>query len=157
MIISDVAALGVVFAGKPPVDEGAVFVLGGFAKAVGGEQFAVHHDVGRPLPGGVFERFVQVRGLIGEDVDDLVDIAVTSGAANVVVPGQFRDRGAVEEPPQPQNRLCERGQRPSPARGEAPPAFGGQQPREVAGEFVVDIERGSIGSHVGSLVMKMIL
>ncbi|WP_285703264.1 hypothetical protein [Microtetraspora sp. NBRC 16547] len=52
--------------------DGFAFHAGGLhAAAVGVEDFAVEDEVGDAV-GGVFQGFVQVGGLIGQDVDGLV-------------------------------------------------------------------------------------
>jgi hypothetical protein len=60
---------------------------------------------------------VQVRGLRGEDLGALVDVAVRGGAGDAVVAAELLDPGAVAEPAQDQDRLLTAGQSPAPGRG----------------------------------------
>lgn len=65
--------------GEPGVDRFA-FHTGGFGTApVGVEDFAVQDQVGNAVVGGAVEGVVQVGGLVGEDVDGLVEVAVGGG------------------------------------------------------------------------------
>ncbi len=65
-----------------------------------------------------------------------------------MIPGQRIGGGAVAEPPQPQHRLPEPGQRPSAFGGAAPPAPGQQQLRNELRQFPWDVKRGTRGDHV---------
>jgi hypothetical protein len=111
----------------------------------------------RPL-----QRLVQVRGLFGEHVDDLVPVAVSRGAGYAVVVGQRVRRGAVAEPAHAQHRLAEAAQGPAAARGAAPPPVGCQQPGDELHRFPGDVEPGTIADHVepsgeGDLVVRPLL
>ncbi len=57
--------------GRYPQVNGAL----GVVDAVGGDQRAVQQQVLQPVVAGVGDDVVEVRGLVGEDVDALVDVA----------------------------------------------------------------------------------
>jgi hypothetical protein len=86
--------------------------------------------------------------LVGEDLDDFVDVSVCGGAGNPVIASQGGHIGAVAEPPQAHHGLPEAGQRPDALSGAAPAALGRQQPGEVVDQFPRDVEHGSIDDHV---------
>jgi hypothetical protein len=100
------------------------------------------------LLAGPVQCLAQLRGLIGEHLDDLVPVAVGGGPRDAMVAGQGLGRRAVAEPAQAQHRLPEAGQRPAAARGAAAAALGGQQLRGELHQFPRDVERGTIGDHV---------
>jgi Prokaryotic E2 family E len=97
---------------------------------------------------GPFQRFAQVRGLAGEDLDDLVQVPVGGGPRDAVIAGQGVRAGAVAEPAQHQHGLPEAGQRPAPRGCAAAAPLSGQQIRGELHQFPGDVERGTIGDHV---------
>jgi hypothetical protein len=108
----------------------------------------VQDQVREALVLGALQRLAQVRGLLCQDDDDFIEVAVGGGPRDAVVTGQRISGGAVAEPPQPQHRLPEAGQRPAAARGAAPLALRGQQLREEPHHFPGHVKRGTISDHV---------
>src|SRR5215470_3362516 len=78
----------------------------------------------KPLVFGPLQRLGQVRGLLGQHGDDLIEVPVGGGPGDAVVAGQRVGAGAVAEPPQPHHGLPKAAQRPAAARGAAAAAFG---------------------------------
>src|SRR6266571_551826 len=144
----DVAAVAVSFSGVPQVDDLAFDADGGFFAPVGGDDLAVQDHVGESGVFGPFQGLVQVRGLFGEDLGDLVQIPVGGGPGDAVIPGQSTGAGAVAEPAQRQHRLPVAGQRPAAPRCAAVAALGGQQLRGELHQFPGDVKRGTIADHV---------
>ena len=128
----DVAAGAVVLAGIPGVDFVALHAGDLLGDAVGGEQLAVEDHEGDALLPGSFQGLVQVRGLRGENLGALVDVAVRGGAGDAVVVAELLDPGAVAEPAQDQDRLLTSGQGPAAGRGAPQAAFGDQQAGDEA-------------------------
>jgi hypothetical protein len=95
----------------------------------------VQDHVGKALVFGPFQRLAQAWGLSGEHRDDLLQVPVGGGPRDAVIAGQGVGGGAVAEPPQPQDRLLEAGQRPAALRRPAPAAPGRQQRRGELGQF----------------------
>lgn len=135
--------------GVPQVDGFAVDAAGLFPAAVGGDDGAVQDQVGEALIDGAPQDLVQVGCLIGQDVDDLVDVAVGGGAGDAVVAAEGGPVGAVAKPVQSHHRLRKAGQRPRTRAGAQSPAFGRQQLGEMVNQFLGNVERGTIGDHVG--------
>jgi hypothetical protein len=117
--------------------------------AVGFDDRTIQDHMREPQVPGPFQRLAQLRGLLGEHVDDLVAVAVGGGPGDTVVAGQRIAGGAVAEPAQPQHRLPEAGQRPAAPRGAAAAPLGQQQVRGELGQFPGHVKRGTIGDHVG--------
>src|SRR3954471_1996462 len=84
---------------------------------------------------------------MGQDGDDLVEVAVTSGAGDSVIAGQRGDIDVLAEPAQTQYRLVEAGQRPAGPAGAASAAFGVQQSAQVLGQIAGHVEYGTIADH----------
>lgn len=97
---------------------------------------------------GPFQRLVQVRSLVGEYRDNLVQIAVGGGPGDAVITGQCVRGGAVAEPPQAQHPLPKAGQRPAVAGCTAAPPLGPQQLRNEQHQFPRAVKRGTIADHV---------
>ena len=90
-------------AGVPQVDGLAADADGLLPAPVAGDDLAVQDHVRKPLVPGPFQRPAQVRGLIGQHRDDLVEVAVGGGPRDAVIAGQRIGGGPVAEPPQPQH------------------------------------------------------
>jgi hypothetical protein len=143
----DVAAVFVGFSGVPEVDGFAFHAGGLLVAAVGGEDLAVQDQVGQTLLCGLFQGFVQVRGLLGEDFDDFVEVAVGGGARDAVISAQSGDIGTLAEPAQAQHGLQVAGQGPAVLAGAASAALVVEQAAHVLGEFPRDVEHGRICDH----------
>jgi hypothetical protein len=135
-------------AGVPQVDDLAFYADGWFFAPVGGDDLAVQDDVGEFLVFGAFQGLVQVRGLAGEDLDDLVQVPAGGGPGDAVITGQCVQGGAVAEPPQAQHRFPEAGQRPAAPRCATAAPLGPQQLRSEQHQFPGDVKRGTIADHV---------
>ncbi len=85
------------------------------------------------------------RGLVGEDVDALVQVAVAGGLRDAGIAGRTVDAAVLPEPGQHQDGLPERGRRPRPARGPQAAAMPGRETGEELDDVARDVERGSIG------------
>ena len=114
------------------------------------------------LVAGPFQGLAQVRGLLGQHRDDLVQVAVGGGPGDAVVAGQriggWCGRGTSAAPAPPARSRsapgCRAGCRAGAARR--------QQPRGELGQFPGDVKRGTIGDHVeppaeGDLVVRPLL
>ncbi len=101
-----------------------------------------------PIIFGSLQRVAQVRGLVCQHRDDLVEVAVGGDPGDAMIAGQCIGTGAVAEPPQAQYRLPKAGQRPAATRCAAPTALREQQLREELRQFPGHVERGIIGDHV---------
>jgi hypothetical protein len=99
--------VGVRLSGVPQVDDLALGAEGRLAAAVGLDDGSVQDHVRQPVLVRPLQRLVQVRGLFGEHVDDLVPVAVSRGAGYAVVAGQRVAGCAVAEPAHAQHRLQE--------------------------------------------------
>ena len=110
--------MAMVLAGEPQVVTG----LGSRGDPIGGDQRAVQAQVG--LAGGVRlgEDMVQVRGVRGDGVQALVQIAIGGGVADGRVGGERMQVDAVAQPAQHQQHLSMHGGRalPRPRLGTAP-------------------------------------
>jgi hypothetical protein len=89
----DVAAVFVGFAGVPQVDLFAFHAGGLLSTAISREDLSVEDHIGQALLLGPSQGFVQVRGLVGEHTDDLIDISVCGGPGDAVVAAQRSDVG----------------------------------------------------------------
>lgn len=83
-------------AGVPRIDLLACDAGGLLTQAVGGEDLAVQDHVARPAVLGLLQSVVQVRCLLGERGDDLVDVAVPGCVRDTVV-ARERDIGRPAE------------------------------------------------------------
>ena len=152
----DVAAGLVGFSGVPQVDLFSFDTKGFLATAVSGEDLPVEDHIREPVGLGLLQGFMQIWRLVGEHIDDLVEVAISGGAGNSVIPSQRGDLGVLAEPAQPQHRLPKACQRPAVLAGTAPAAFGIQQPADVLGEFTWHVEHGTIGNHGEPLTLDLI-
>lgn len=84
---------------------------------------------------------MQAGGLVGEDVDAFVQVAVAGGLGDARVAGQAVHAAALAEPAQYQHRLPERPERARALRCADPPPVGGQQPGEELDGVAWDVER----------------
>jgi hypothetical protein len=140
--------MSVCLAGIPQIDRLAFHAHRRLPAAVAWDDRAIRDQVWQSVVFGPRECLVQIRGLGGEYLDDLVDVAVGGRSGDAVIPPESGRVGAVAEPSQRQGGLPEAGQRPAALGGGSPAAFGSQQPGDMAYEFPGDIERGTIGDHV---------
>ena len=140
--------MGVRLAGVPQVDDLALDADSRLFAPVTRDDLAVQDHVRKALVLGPLQRLAQVRGLLCQHRDDLVQVAVGGGPRDAVVTGQRVRGGAIAEPAHTQHRLPKAGQRPAPARGAALPALLGQQLRDELHQFPGDVKRGTIGDHV---------
>ena len=90
----------------------AFYARHGLGAAVGGEHLAVEDHVGRALGHRPLQGLRQARGLRGQHVDRLGDVAVGGRAGYPVVAAEGLDAGAVAEPAQREFRLLTTGQLP---------------------------------------------
>jgi hypothetical protein len=79
--------------------------------------------MGQALLLGPFQRLVQIRCLLGEHGDHLVQVPVGGGPRDAMIAGERVRGGAIAKPPQPRYRLPKAGQRPAAAWGTAPVAL----------------------------------
>jgi hypothetical protein len=135
-------------AGIPQIDDLAFHAGGRLLAPVGGDDLAVQDHVRQALGRGPFQSLVQVRGLLSQHQDDLVQVPVRGGPRDAMITCQRVGGGAVAEPSQAQHRFPEAGQRPAAARGAAPVPLVQQQPGDEPGQFPRDVKRGTIGGHV---------
>ena len=129
-----VAAERLVFLAEPQV----VAVVADPGEAVGLDQGAVQDHVRHALAPAAVQDVVQVGGLVGEDVDAFVEVAVAGGLGDAGVAGQAVHAAALAEPAQDQHGLAERAQRPRCPAGcrsaaDGRPAAGTGGPRRGAG------------------------
>jgi hypothetical protein len=141
-----VAAERLVFLAEPQV----VAVLADAGDAVGLDQRPVQNHVGHPLLLAACQDPVQLRGLVCEDVDPFVGVAVAGGLGDSGVAGQAVHAAALAEPAQHQHGLTERARRPAAVRRAQPAALAGQQAGEVFHHVARDVEGGAIGDRRGA-------
>jgi geranyl diphosphate 2-C-methyltransferase len=118
-----VAAECLVFLAEPQV----VAVVPDACEAVGFDECAVEDHVRHALLPAAVEDVVQVGGLVGQDIDAFVEVAVAGGLGDAGVAGQAVHAATLAEPAQNQHGLTERTERTRPPRGAQPPPVGGQQ------------------------------
>src|SRR3954462_3916668 len=149
----DVAAVGGVLARPPQVHPqlGPAAAAGRARRGtpVGADQGAVELHMRVTGGAGGQQRTAQPRGLGGEDVDALVQIAVDGRGADRVVGGQLGQPGAVDEPAQDQHRLPVAAQRAASGAGAASAAFGGQQAGHEQHGLVGSGKDGGVGDRIG--------
>lgn len=155
---------GVVFAARPdrgdPDGPPQVGLVRAGGHAVGADDGAVQVEVGVPGRRSPLQRGGQVGGVVGQDGQSLVRIAVGGRHRNAVVPGELDQPGAVDEPAQHEHRLPEDAQRAGSLAGPEPLAVSEQQFREVLGGRPADIEHGGVGGtgrHVEPLVVRNVI
>lgn len=119
----DVAAGFAVLAGVPGVDLLACDAGGLLGQSIGGEQFAVQDQVCHAVGFGLAEHLVQVRCVLGEHRDDLVEVAVARCPGDAVVAGQCGDVDVLAEPTQAQHGLVKACQRAAAATSAPQVAF----------------------------------
>src|SRR5690606_21801781 len=136
-----VAAMVVVLSGPPQVHP---FGGAGRADAVGLDQRAVDDHVAVAGGLGRQQRPVQAGSLRGKHVDALLQVVIARGLADLVVPDQLADPGAVEEPAQDQHRLLEAAQHPAAPSGATPEAFGVKQTGQVQRGLLAYGQRGGV-------------
>ncbi len=102
---------------------------------VAGDNLPVQDHVGEALVVGPLQRLRQVRGLLRQHDDYLIEIAVGGGPRDAMVVGQYIGGGAVMESPQAQQCLPKAGQRPAAARGAAPAPLREQRFRNQPDQF----------------------
>ena len=146
----DVPAGPVVLAGVPGIDLLAFHAGHLLGQAVAAEELAVQDHEGDAFLSCPLQGLVQVRGLGGEDVSALADIAVGGGAGDAVVAGELLRPGAVAEAAQDQDCLLTAGQRPAPGGGAASEAFHDQQAGDEAKQLRGYVKRGTIGDQAES-------
>jgi hypothetical protein len=71
----------------PQVDDLALDADGGLFAPVAGDDLSVQDHVRELLVPGPLQRLTQVRSLLGQDDDDLIEIAVGGGPRDAMVPG----------------------------------------------------------------------
>lgn len=138
-----VPAEGLVLLTEPPV----VAVLAHAGDPVRFDQRAVEDHMGHAVLAAALQDFVQVGGSVGEDVDALVQVAVTGGLRDPSIVGQAVHAAALAEPAQHQHRLPERAQGTGPPRSADPAAVRGQQAGEELDGTARDVEHGGVGDH----------
>src|SRR5437016_1245573 len=82
----------VCFAGIPQIDELSLDADGLLAQAVAGEHLAVQDQMRQALGLGALQCLVQLRRLLGEYFDDLVEVAVGGGPGDAMIASQ---RGGI--------------------------------------------------------------
>jgi hypothetical protein len=130
-------------------------VLAASVDLVGLDQCAVQVDVRPAFTAGSLEDLVQVRGVAGEHVDALVEVPVGGGDADPGVTGKQSHRGVGAEPAQHQDGLPVAAQDPAALAGADPAAVSGQPPRQLLDGTDGNVERGTMGNHVGSSRMMV--
>jgi hypothetical protein len=75
------------------------------------------------------QRLAQLRSLVREYRDHVLQVAVGGSPRDAVIAGQRIYGDPVAGPPQPKHRLPETAQHPAAPRGAAPPPLSLQQPR----------------------------
>lgn len=88
---------------------------------------------------------VQIRGLVREDVNSLVEIAVAGGLGDPGGAGRAVHAAALVEPAQHHDRLAKRPQRTRALRCPQGPAVRGEQLRDELHDVTWDVEHGNIG------------
>lgn len=78
--------------------------------AVAADEGAIHDHVAQALLAAPLQDLVQVGGLIGQNVDGLVQVAVTGGLENTRIMGQAVHAPGMVEPAQREERLPKRDQ-----------------------------------------------
>lgn len=136
------------FAGEPGVD-GFAFHAGGLdAAPIGVEDLAVEDEVGDAVGDGAVQCLVEAGGLAGQDVDDLVQVAVGGGLGEPECDAVQADVGLGAEPGQGEQGLIEAGQAPGALRCAPAAALPVEQAADIAEQFTGDVEHGRIGDHV---------
>ncbi|ODA69894.1 hypothetical protein APS67_005905 [Streptomyces sp. AVP053U2] len=117
----------------------------GGGDAVGADDSAVQVEVG--VPGGrrPLQCGGQVRGVVGEHGQPLVEIAVGGRHRDPAVPGELGQPGSVDEPPQDEDPLLEDAQGAGVLAGAEPVAVLAQEPGQGLGGLPADIEHGGVG------------
>ncbi|MGY3061303.1 hypothetical protein ACVWZD_005548 [Streptomyces sp. TE3672] len=87
---------------------------------------------------------MQVGGLVGEDIDALVQVAIAGGLGDADVAGQAVHAAAFAEPAEHQDRLAERSKCPGAFRSPDLSPVGDQQSRKEFHRVARDVERGNI-------------
>jgi hypothetical protein len=98
----------------------------------------------------------QVRGVVGEHGQALVQIAVGGRCRDAVVPGQLDEPGPVDEPPQHEDCLLEGAQRAGASTSPEPFPVFVQQFRDVLGGLPTGIEHRGVGD-TGQRVKPLML
>lgn len=110
------------FAGVPQI----VALLCASGDAVAGDEGAVQYHVAHPLRAAAVQRFVQLGGRVGQDVNCLVEVAVAGGLRESRGAGQAVHAAGLTEPTQHEDGLPEGAQRTGALRGADPAAVAGQ-------------------------------
>lgn len=117
----------------------------GGGDAVGTDDGAVQVETGMAGGRRPFQRGGQIRGVVGEHGQPLVQVAVRGGYRNPVVPGELGQSGPVDEPSQHQDTLLEDAQSAGPLAGAEPFAVLAQEPGESLGGLPADVECRGVG------------
>jgi hypothetical protein len=111
------------------------------------DQGAVQDDVAGALGQSPLEGLAQLRGLRGQHLDDLIQVAVGGGLGQAEPGAQPRDAHLVPEPGQPEQRLPVAAQPAGVFPGPDLAAAGSQQPGNEHDQGNRNIESGTIGDH----------
>jgi hypothetical protein len=76
------------------------------------DERAVKDHVSHPLLPAAVQYLIQIGGLLSEDVDAFVEVAVAGGLGDARVAGQAVHTATLAEPAQDQHRLAKRPQHP---------------------------------------------
>lgn len=136
---------GPVLRGVPGVHLLAFGVEVATCDTVGLDQRAVQDQVVQALLPALGEDSMQVRGLLGEDVDTLVQVAVAGGLRDTRVAGQAVHATSVAEPTQDHDRLPKRAQGTRSPRCTDPAAVSAEQLRQHLHDMARNVEHGNIG------------
>jgi hypothetical protein len=128
---------------------------GFLATPVSGEDLPIQDHIRHPVSLGLLQGVMQIWCLVGEHADDLIEVPVTRGTGDAVVPRQRGDPDILAEPTQPQRRLPKAGHCPAVLANTTLAAFDMQQAAEVLGKFAWHVEHGTIGNHGEPLVVGL--
>jgi hypothetical protein len=118
--------------------------------AVGGHEGAVEGDVTPAGGPSGLQHLMKLRGLSGQYVDALVQIAVARRGRHSGVAGQDRHAGVLPEPAQHQHRLVEAGGGAGADAGAPAAPLGDEQLDQLRGGVGGYVKRGRVGDHAGS-------
>jgi hypothetical protein len=134
-------------AGEPGVDLTALLRSLRLGQPIGRYQGAVQNQIGASGRLRRLKRLLQIRGLVREDLEHLVTVAVRGGAREAEAGPEPLDIDLVAQPRQAEKSVLERGEQArAPSCATSAPLHG-QQSRDVPDGFSIDIERESVRVH----------
>jgi len=138
--------------GIPRVDVLALLTDGLLGATVAVDDLAVEDEMGPVLGLHAVECLAEVWGLVGEDGQDLVVVAVRGGSAEAEARAELGNVDTpITEPDQPEHGLSPWSEDSCAFAGSQGSTVGAEQSGKVGDQFPWDIECGTIRNHVGSL------